>query len=185
MGGPYVFGSPTSILYRSDLIRRSRDFYPGDNPHADTTACYQVLKSCDFGFVHQVLSYIRIHEGTQNSRSIKFGVIRLAMIADLIRFGPEYLCERDLRRRLSILLHDYYHFLASHVITYCGNGDFWKQQKITLHQLGLRFSPAKLLTLILIRSLKLLLTPKHAIKKILAIPQSRRMAYKIEAKYHN
>src|SRR5215831_5341341 len=56
LGGPYVFGSPTSLLYRSDLIRKTKAFYPTSSPHADTTACYQSLEESDFGFVHQVLS---------------------------------------------------------------------------------------------------------------------------------
>ena len=71
MGGPYVFGAPTANLYRSDLIRRSKDFYIGNNPHADTTPFYQWLKDYDFGFVHQILSYTRIHPGSQTSASMK------------------------------------------------------------------------------------------------------------------
>ncbi len=61
LGGPYVFGSPTSLLYRADLIRKVKAFYPHSNPHADTTACYESLEHSDFGFVHQVLAYARIH----------------------------------------------------------------------------------------------------------------------------
>src|SRR6266851_5617509 len=67
LGGPYVFGSPTSLLYRADLIRKCKAFYPHSNPHADTTACYESLEHSDFGFVHQVLAYARIHADSQTS----------------------------------------------------------------------------------------------------------------------
>src|SRR4051794_7800570 len=54
--GVYVFGTPTTLLYRSDLIRRTPSFFPHSEPHADTSACYESLRECDFGFVHEVLS---------------------------------------------------------------------------------------------------------------------------------
>src|SRR4029077_19577175 len=80
LGGPYIFGSPTSLLYRSDLIRRAKAFYPHSGPHADTTACYQSLQHSDFGFVHQILTYTRIHPSSQTSRSLKYGVINLSKL---------------------------------------------------------------------------------------------------------
>src|SRR5207253_1129747 len=83
LGVPYVFGSPTSLLYRSDLIRESQAFYPHSNPHADTSACYQALEHSDFGFVHQVLAYARIHADSQTSKSLKVGTYNLALMGDL------------------------------------------------------------------------------------------------------
>ena len=71
--------------------------------------------------------------------------------------------------RLSILLDDHYQFLASSVAKYLGNGDFWKHQKIGLQELGIRFNPAKLCRVVLMRWLKFLLKPKQVIKKILTI----------------
>ena len=56
----YVFGSATSVLYRSDLIRRHNPLYNEANIHADTEACFQLLKESDFGFVHQVLTFTRV-----------------------------------------------------------------------------------------------------------------------------
>src|SRR5450631_92125 len=57
LGGEYVFGTPTSVLYRSDIVRRGDGFYPNPTAEADTSACYKCLQDNDFGFVHQVLSY--------------------------------------------------------------------------------------------------------------------------------
>ena len=54
----YVFGSPHSLLYRSDLVRSHDPFFNEANIfHADTEACFDLLRSYDFGFVHQVLTY--------------------------------------------------------------------------------------------------------------------------------
>src|SRR6266852_2145695 len=44
LGGPYVFGTPTSTLYRSNLIKGRNPFYPNAMPEADTSACYKCLQ---------------------------------------------------------------------------------------------------------------------------------------------
>ncbi len=169
MGGPYVFGSPTSILYRSDLIRRNNDFYPGTSPHADTTACYQWLKDCDFGFVHQLLSYTRVHSETQSTNSIKLGTIYLSMIGDRIRFGPEYLDEKEHKIRLNEMMDTYYSFLASSIQKQLRNRAFWQHQKTELQKLGLRFSPARFCKAIFIYFGSLVVQPRRVVRRIIAI----------------
>lgn len=183
LGGPYVFGAPTTILYRSDLIRSSRDFFPGSNPHADTTACYQSLKQTDFGFVHQILSYTRIHSETQSSRSIKFGTIRLSSIGDLIRFGPDYLNEKELRKRLKIRINKNYNFLATKIIAYLRDSEFREQQRKGFHELGMRFSYLKLCKAIILKVLYLFVRPGKAMKKIMEIKDQMKNGSKIEARY--
>ena len=57
--GLFVFGSPTTVMYRSSLIREQESFYEEGLRHEDTEKCMQILKHWDFGFVHQVLSFVR------------------------------------------------------------------------------------------------------------------------------
>ena len=71
-----AFGSPTSLLYRADLVRKSDNFYPNRSPHADTSACFAHLKDCDYGFVYQALSYERIHAATQSHESFRINAMR-------------------------------------------------------------------------------------------------------------
>ena len=62
---PYLFGAPSSLLIRSDLVRARDPFYNVDNPFQDDQeACYEVLRTCDFGFVHQVLTFTRRDEAS-------------------------------------------------------------------------------------------------------------------------
>jgi hypothetical protein len=81
-------------------------------------------------------------------------------------------------------VNNYYDFLASIAVKYLGNSEFWKRQREGLQEAGMRFSPSKLYWVILIRGLKLLLTPRKAIKKILAIKKERKNASTIEATYY-
>ena len=57
--GVYVFGSPTAVMYRSELVSRQQPFYDESLLHEDTEKCMQILEHWDFGFVHQVLSFSR------------------------------------------------------------------------------------------------------------------------------
>lgn len=181
LGGPYIFGSPTSLLYRADLVRRTKAFYPTSSPHSDTTACYQSLEHSDFGFVHQVLSYSRIHPDSQTSRSIKFGIINLAILSDFCRFGPKYLNRTEMKERLGRLLDDYYHSLVPTLFEQPGNREFWRQQKSELQEIGLQFSKARLVKAALLRGTKFLLKPGVVVKKLAGL---RRNAGRIEAQYY-
>ena len=181
LGGPYVLGCPTSLLYRADLVRKPGGFYPNSNPHCDTTACYQSLEHSDFGFVHQLLSYTRIHASSQTSRSIKFGVINLAMLSDVARFGPQYLSLVELKQRLKILTDEYYRALVPTLLAQPRNNEFWQRQRIELQEIGLKFSRAKLLKAAFLKGLRFLVKPSLAFKRASAI---KRNAGKIEARYY-
>jgi glycosyltransferase involved in cell wall biosynthesis len=181
LGGPYVFGSPTSLLYRSDLIRATPAFYPTSNPHADTTAIYQALEHSDFGFVHQVLSYARIHSDSQTSKSIKYGRINRAMIADLIRFGPTYLSQEERQARLDALLDWYYDVLVRAVVENRRNKEFWALQKSEMHDMGLEFSWARLLKATALKGVRSALNPGGAWGKLSAV---RKRGEAVEAKYY-
>jgi len=114
LGGPlpFLFGSPTSLLVRADLVRKRDRFYNEDNIHADGEACLAVLSESDFGFVHQVLTYTRRH-----NQSVTAFITRMstAMPADLDmfqRWGPVFLSEDEYDRKLVVRLIHYAAFLA-------------------------------------------------------------------------
>ena len=96
----FGFGTPTSILYRADLVRSSNAFYPNPSPHADTSACFACLRNSDFGFVYQVLSYQRIHQETQSSRRPEINRYASANLSDLLNYGPSYLSREELEHVL-------------------------------------------------------------------------------------
>jgi glycosyltransferase involved in cell wall biosynthesis len=71
---PYLWGSPSSLLIRSDLVRENEPFYNVSNPFQDDQeACYEVLRANDFGFVHQVLTFTRRHEAAGISYFTRIG----------------------------------------------------------------------------------------------------------------
>jgi glycosyltransferase involved in cell wall biosynthesis len=169
----YVFGTPTSILYRTDLVRAEDSFYPNSTAEADTSACYKYLRNCDFGFVHQVLSYERVHEVRQTTTSLLRNAYLSSLLSDLITYGPYYMTEVELSKRRRVLLRDYYRFLAVGVVNF-RNADFWRYHRKRLKELGYPFSFFALIWAILAKTSDLVLNPKSTVERILRRFSTRR-----------
>lgn len=60
LGDYTVFGSPTALLIRNDLIGNGRIIYNEGSLHGDVELCLELLKNSDFGFVHQILTYLLV-----------------------------------------------------------------------------------------------------------------------------
>ncbi len=46
----FLTGSPTTILYRADLVRARQPFYDLNRYHEDTEVAYEIFKNSDLGF---------------------------------------------------------------------------------------------------------------------------------------
>jgi len=113
LGELYVFGSPTSTLIRTDLIRKRERLYDESTLHADTEACFDLLAESDFGFVHQVLTFTRRHEGAVTKYASWLGTYGPSQIATLVRWGPQYLAKDEYERRLARMVVDYWRMLVT------------------------------------------------------------------------
>ncbi|MGH2398044.1 MAG: hypothetical protein ACRDFW_13945, partial [bacterium] len=160
------FGSPTSLLYRSDVIRGQENFYPNSTAEADTSACYKYLRQTDFGFVHQVLSYMRLHEQTQTAASRSVNAYEGSRLSDLVEYGPSYLTPSELNRRLQEVLNDYYRFLGVSFFHF-RDAAFWAYHKKRLAECGHRFSYLRLAMAVGAKGADLLLNPKQTVEKVL------------------
>jgi glycosyltransferase involved in cell wall biosynthesis len=166
LGGPYVFGTPTSILYRSDLIKGGDSFYPNPTPEADTSACYKYLQQTDFGFVHQVLSYERVHEDTISRISKDRNAYLPSKINDLLAYGSSCMTQPEAERRLRELLDAYYEFLAISAVNLRGR-KFWTYHKDRLREFGYPLESLKLYKAVLMKLIDLLLNPKSTVELLL------------------
>ncbi len=110
-GYPFVFGSPTSVMLRSDLVRKRDPFYDESNLHADSGACYDVLQESDLGFVHQVLTYTRRHEGAFTSYTQRVGTYKPLHLEHLLAYGPSCMTRQELDREIGKRLVRYGRFL--------------------------------------------------------------------------
>lgn len=162
----FGFGSPTSILYRADLLRSSPEFYPNASPHSDTSACFVCLRNSDFGFVYEVLSFERTHSETQSSASAQMNRYSSANLNDVICYGPFYLNKEELAQTLTETLKDYHRFLA--VNYFCGfrGKEFWDYHTGRLAELGYPLKRLALLKAAVITVLEEGVNPGQAIAKL-------------------
>ena len=146
MGGRYIFGTPTSVLFRSDLVRGRDPFFNESNrQHADSEACFEVLKDSDFGFVHQVLTFSR--DDRPNSMlnvAKKLNTAAASFLHELVQFGPYFLSSEEYAGALARTLSNYYEFLATSLLQ--GHGQkFWEYHRNALKEAGVEFEYRQLL----------------------------------------
>ena len=132
----YLFGTPTSLLMRSDLIRSRNPFY--DERHApfeDAHACFDLLLSWNFGFVHQVLTFSRQDNGSILSRSRAQGLFHLSRLTAVAAHGRKYLSEEEYRRCLKEAERRYFLYLARCALR-GRDRNFWDLHRKELASIG-------------------------------------------------
>lgn len=109
----YLFGSPTSLLMRSDLVRSRQPFYEERySPFEDGHVCFELLKSCNFGFVHQVLTYTRRQPGSTISPLQTSELDLLIHFVMLVTHGRHYLNEKEYAACFALAQRRYFERIA-------------------------------------------------------------------------
>ena len=166
LDGLHVFGTSTSVLYRSNLVRGQDPFYNEANLHADMEACMVLLKTCDFGFVHQILTFKRLRPGSLGTITEDINTLIAGHLHNLVTHGREFLTEEEfedcLRRRVS----EYYNFLAVSLVRGRRDKKFWDYHKRKLTEAGVGFTRLHLVVAMLARSCEAVLNPYETIRKL-------------------
>lgn len=111
--GKYVFGSPTSSLLRSQAVRSRSPFYDERYaPFEDGHVCFDLLRTWDFGFIHQVLSYSRYDNGGMMSRLRQFDLGPFLRLTFLVAHGKDYLSREEYHHYLKRAEREYFLFLT-------------------------------------------------------------------------
>jgi glycosyltransferase involved in cell wall biosynthesis len=168
-----VLGNPTSTLYRSDLVRSANSFYPNSSAEADVSACFKYLRDTDFGFVHQVISFERLHLNRITTTSQTFNAYVGSKLNDLSTFGSSYLTPSEIESRVQELLDEYYKFLAISAVNF-RDPEFWKYHKKRLQEIGYPLDRGRLAWVICMKITDLVFNPKQTIERVL---RRRRPAY--------
>jgi glycosyltransferase involved in cell wall biosynthesis len=133
----YVFGSPTTVMYRSSVVRQQRPFYNEALLHDDFDKCMQLLEQWDFGFVHQVLSFTRI-----DNESIYFGAgldewryTSLILYSIVFCYAPMFLEVGEATTLIRKTKRLYYRVLAEEAIRFRERA-FWLHHREGLKAIG-------------------------------------------------
>ena len=135
LAGRYLFGSPTTLLYRSDLLAKREPFYSETSLHDDSDLCYEVLANADLGFVHQVLSFSRVgNSGTLTTIENYFWTL-LDLYMTLRKFGPQFLSEEELASRIRPVRAEYLRILGESRLL-GREPEFWQYHRRGLATVG-------------------------------------------------
>jgi glycosyltransferase involved in cell wall biosynthesis len=173
-----VFGSPTSLLMRSECIRRLEGIlYDGERfpRHADVAACYELLQEWDFGFVHQVLTYSRYPRRwseagnemlpTRTSFSLAVKSHLPEGVGMLMKYGPIYLSRAEYEQCLQHWVKRYRRFLWRSMLQR-RDKPFWDYHKRMLSSLGWPLSPVRLFLVVAVDAA---LSPVKAVRKRIGV----------------
>jgi glycosyltransferase involved in cell wall biosynthesis len=165
LGSVDSFATPSTVLYRADLIRSRESFLPGPAPNADLAMCFICLQECDFGFVHQILSFQRIHSAAVSDRLRKLNGFLVDRIQFLSEYGSVFLSEAERKKRWAESLEEYNAYLATGVV----NGwdrEFWQFHQQRLSCFGYSIYSWRLAKAVASKVVDLVLNPKQTAEKV-------------------
>jgi glycosyltransferase involved in cell wall biosynthesis len=135
--GTFLFGTPTTLMYRAGLVRSRDPFYSENSLHEDTELCHEVMAHSDLGFVHQVLSFNRVGNGGILTSVETFNWQLLDFYITLRKCGPLSLSSHELADRLRRVRAEYRRLLGESALL-GRSGEFWAYHDKGLATVGER-----------------------------------------------
>jgi glycosyltransferase involved in cell wall biosynthesis len=134
-GGPYVFGTMTSLLVRSDLIRKRGNLFDAQHLQADMEACFDLSQESDFGFIHQVLSFVRERDDATDALAGSLNSYYLGEFVIFLKYGHALLEEREYKEHLE-RVRQRYHRVMAHNVLRRRSKEFWRYHQDALATYG-------------------------------------------------
>ncbi|HEY0528671.1 MAG TPA: glycosyltransferase family A protein [Gemmatimonadaceae bacterium] len=163
--GARILGAPTTVLYRADVVRSRQPFFTVKAPSADIRASLEILQLSDFGFVHQVLCFERLHEGSVSSTLMAVNSFLVDRLDFVVSYGSALLTPPERDRRIEDLLSAYYEFLADSIIHLAGP-EFRKYHRDRLADLGYPIDNLRLARAVSRRVIDWLVNPRRTFTKM-------------------
>jgi glycosyltransferase involved in cell wall biosynthesis len=161
-----VFGSPSTVLIRSDLVRARPDFYDASFFHADKAVCLALLQHCDLGFVHEVLTYTRLHE---ESQSVTFGERFETKILEHVlmvhAFGPSCMPPEEYQPLWLRVEFGYYRYMMRQLFAFRGR-EFFNHHLRQLRTHGIPLCRTRIVRAGAMELAACLLRPGESIEKL-------------------
>lgn len=163
LGRYYPFGSPSALLIRADIVRAraKAGFYNVRNVHADLEVCYDILRTHAFGYIGEILSYRRLHEGSMtNTFATRYSTHIVEYLGMLWRYGPIYLDDETYKAEASNRLRHYRRTFARRLVAGRGIG-YWRFHKVKLAGYGYDLSVGDVVVGLLDESAQLIMNPRY------------------------
>lgn len=145
-GEIFLFGSPTSVMYRADLVRERPAFYTPGAFFDDTDVALELLQSSDFGFVREVLTHTSRDPGSTLGRVLSYDIGLLHRFVTIRRIGAAYFDPAELRVLDREVASAYYEQLVRRLLRHHERRAYAAFHRAVLQDTaGLRWSAAEML----------------------------------------
>ena len=149
LGTAFPFGTPSTVLYRADLVRSALPhFYPENRFYFDVDAAIYMVTGHDFGFVHQVLSFSRYQPGAVMDIASHLHTWPLMHFILADQYGRDFLSAEEFARHYQKVRDELYRNLGAawmkDLITRRKKQDLWEFQRKQLRSIGDDVRPALL-----------------------------------------
>lgn len=153
----FYFGAPSTVMIRSDLIRKREKVYDESFLQADISACLDFLLESDFGFIHQVLSFTRRHDkSTTETKAKKYAKYMFGYLKIHLEYGPKYLNDQEMKESLARRINIFYIQFARNLLAEKSLNTY-RRHKEDLESVGLSLKQGKLFKQVVMEMIKMLL----------------------------
>jgi hypothetical protein len=165
LSGEDYFGSPTMVMYRSDVVRERNPFFREGAQSADLEACYEILQKWDFSFIHQILSFNRTDNISVSSASRLYGSYAMTQYMQAKRYGSLFFDNQEGSELLRRWQRQYYSFLAERAVAH-PEKPFWDFQRAVLRKYDERLDWRLLTRHLLLECSDVIFNPKKTLARM-------------------
>jgi len=156
-------------MYRASIVREQSPFYDEGLLHEDTEKCLQILEKWDFGFVPQVLSFLRIGNESISTTARDFDPDALDWYIIAQRYASVFLDDQEAAALKAASRREYYSVLARAALRF-REPAFWKYHEDGLKTITETLDRRYLRSQILKRGAWLLLNPGELLARVFSKP---------------
>ena len=161
-----VLGSPTDLLIRLPTIWLGGKLFDESFLHGDIEFFVRVLKDgADYGFVHQVLTFTRVHAGAVSAYAHVMGTGLVESLAMVTRHGPAFLSDKEYAGLVKTHRRAYARFLFRAALK-VWDRRIWSVQAAKRESLGLRMGLGDILGGGLCEGAAVVLRPREAGRRL-------------------
>jgi glycosyltransferase involved in cell wall biosynthesis len=157
-GRTFFMGSPTTVMYRAAIVRARDPFYSLNRYHEDTETAYDILEHSKLGFVHEVLSVLRIGNPSIISSLASFNFQILDGLIINETYAHRFLTAQEARALKRSTRRHYFMFLGARLFQ-LQTRQFWNYHRRGLETIGWRWSWTRVLAGALLVALKNIFNP--------------------------
>lgn len=176
--GLSVFGSTTTVLYRADLVRSRVPFFEHGRQNSDAELCFEVLATSDFGFVHQVLSYIRTQAESITGRRFDLNLGPFYYLVFVKRHAGKVVTPAEWRVLRRLARSHYYEQIGRRVLRSLvrrSPPNFWSTHREGLATIGQTLSIPRVALGTVVAAARIALSPLDAIRKVVGLERRDRV----------